>query len=124
MAREITVMMRLGVTNGLHTDTLDAQQVLVDQAAQGAHAPVVIVPHATEADLDLGDIVTPGLVMLRNLDSTNYVTWGPKDGNDDMEPIGRINPGEPALFRFDPAAQLRWQADTADVKVQVLALEN
>ncbi len=124
MANEITLMMRLSATNGLYTDTFDPGVVQIDQAAQGAHAPVVIVPHATEADLDLGDIVTPGLVMLRNLDSTNCVTWGPKDGDNEMEPIGRINPGEPALFRYDPTATLRWQASTADVKVQVLALEN
>ena len=124
MANEISLMMRLAITNGLYTDTLDAQQVLIEQAAQGAHAPVVIVPAAAEADLELGDIVTPGLIMARNLDSTNYVTWGPKNASNVMEPIGRIGPGEPFLFRYDPAATLRWQANTADVKVQVLALEN
>jgi hypothetical protein len=89
----------------------------ITQAAQGAHSPVVSV-ETVEEDLPIGDITTLGWLYLRNLDTTNYVTYGPKSGGA-MVAFGRIKPGEPALMRLEPGITLRWVANTAAVKIQV-----
>lgn len=123
MANELTIDINAQLANGSHEETFQTGQLQFDQAAIGAHAPVVIVGQAAEEDLDVGDISTEGWLFLRNLDSTNYVTYGPKSGGV-MVPLGRLEPGEPASFRLEPGVVLRWQADTADVKVKVLLLED
>jgi len=122
MANEITVTTRVSISNGNFKQKFDPGTVQIDQAAIGGHSPVVIVGHAAEEDLALGDLSTPGLVALRNLDATNFVKYGPKDGT--MVEFSRIKAGETAVFRLGSSVTLRWQADTADVKVQVMALED
>lgn len=121
MANEITLSASLQVVNGNLNLKLDAGSLNFDQDTQGAHAPVVIVG-TSEEDLDLGDIATNGWILLRNLDGTNFVKFGPKDTT--MTEFGRLEAGEIALFRLAPGVTLRWVADTAACRVQVLAIED
>jgi len=122
MANEITVTTRLAVENGKHKDTFAPPVLKINQAAIGASSGVVSVG-TSEEDLAVGDVTTLGWVALRNLDSTNYVTYGPKSGSD-MVAFGRINAGETALLRLAQGITVRWAANTAAVKVQVLLLQN
>lgn len=124
MANEIDLVLRVRVANGLFRHTFDPGPLKIDQSAVGGHAPVVSVGTAEE-DLSLGDIATAGLVAVRNLDDTNFITFGPSSGGV-MVPLGRIHAGEPALLRLDPSpgVTLRWKANGAPVLVQVAAFEN
>lgn len=123
MANEITIDARLYVANGGYITEDKTTRLLVTQSAIGAHAPVVTVGNGAEEDLAIGDISTLGWIKLTNLDATNYVTYGPKSAGS-MVAFGRIKAGETALFRLEPGITLRWQANTASVKVKVTLLEN
>lgn len=122
MADEITVTLRATVDNGEYHDEFRGGTFKFDQAAIGAHGPVVSVGTAEE-DLTTGDISTLGFLFLKNTDVANYVTYGPKSAGV-MVPFGRIKAGEVACVRLEPGITLRWQANTAAVKVQILLLEN
>lgn len=123
MAGEITVLNRVTLAKGSHKARFDPGVVQITQTGVGGHSPVVSVG-TSEEDLSLGDITTPGLVCLLNLDTANFVKYGPKSGSDMVE-FGRLKPGEPTTLRLGPSGvTLRWIADTAPCKIQVMALEN
>ena len=96
------------------------------QAVIGSHAPTVIVGTGEE-DYGTGDISTLGYLFMRNLEPTgtggNYVTYGPKNGGN-MIAFGRIEGGESAMMRLEPGITMRWQANTASVKIKTLLLED
>ena len=115
MANEIKLSITASLTNGYLSDTFNTGQLSITQTTQGAHTPVVTVG-TSEEDLSTGDIGTLGYMLLRNLDSSNYVTYGPKSGGA-MVAFGRIKAGEAAVIRLEPGITLRWQANTAAVKV-------
>lgn len=122
MSNEIQINVSGQINNGNFRRVLGPWTMSLTQAAVGATEGVVAVT-TSEADLAVGSVSTPGLLMLTNLDSTNFVTYGPKSGGS-MVAVGKIKPGETHLLRLDPAATLRWKADTATVKVDVKLYEN
>ena len=122
MANEIQTTLNVAVVNGNFRQTFAPGTIQITQTAQGAHSPVVSVG-TSEEDLSVGDISTLGVLCLRNLDSANYVQWGPKSGGA-MVAVGRLKAGEVAYIRLEPGITLRWIANTAAVKVQVMLLEN
>ena len=123
MAGQINLRLRVDVTNGDFRDKVDHGNATITQTGLGSDGGVVTVPSASEADLDLSRLSTPGYCILRNLDDTNYVDYGPKSSGV-MVPFGRLEPGDRQVVRFGPSVVLRWQADTADVQVQVDAYES
>jgi hypothetical protein len=123
MANELTVNVKAALSNAGHKESFEVQNLRVTQAAVGAHAPVVAVG-TSEEDLAVGDIGTLGWLFMKNLDPTNYVTWGPKNGSNVMQALGRIDPGECVALRLSPGITIRWQANTAACKVKVLLLED
>lgn len=116
MADEIKIRLSVTVENGLFKDEIRLGQLEVDQSAQEYDANITVVGQAAEEDLSFVDITTLGYMYLRNLDSTNFITYGPKSGGV-MIDFGRIDAGEIAFLRLEPGITFRWQADTADVKV-------
>ena len=122
MANELTVQVYAALANGKLSELFNPGTLTFDQSTLLAHAPVVVVG-TSEEDLSLGDITTNGWVFMRNLDGTNYVTYGPKSGGV-MVPWGRIEAGEVAAFRLEPGVIWRWVANTSSVKVKVLALND
>lgn len=123
MANEIKVTVNGTVTNGKYSNEFKPGTLSFDQAAVGAHAPVVSVG-TSEEDLSIGDVSTPGWLFLRNLDATNYVDYGGKSTGGTMVALGRIKAGDVAVLRMNPSATLRWKANTSAVKVQALLLES
>lgn len=121
MANEISYNSRFVCTNGNAKDTIDSGTLYDTQATQGSSGGIVSVG-TSEEDLAVGDVATPGWVVVRNLDSTNFVKYGPKSGGSMIE-FGRIMPGDQHRFYLSNSVTLRWVADTAAVKVQVLILE-
>lgn len=122
MANELTITCKGTLVNSGHKETFDVSNLKVTQAAIGAHCPVVSVG-TSEEDLSVGDVTTLGWLFLKNLDPTNYVTWGPKSAGA-MVALGRIEPGECACLRLEPGITICWAANTAAVKVKVQLLQD
>ena len=79
------------------------------------------VGFAAEELLDLGDVTTPGLCFIKNLDATNYVEVRAATGVADLI---RLNAGEFCLFRFAADCTTPYvQANTAGVRIQTLLIE-
>jgi hypothetical protein len=113
----LTVILNNG---GLKDTVQDSAQFT--QTTVGAHRPVLSIGTAEE-DLPVGDVGTNGYAYLKNLDSTNYVTYGPKSAGA-MVALGRLKPGEFVWLRVEPAVILRAIANTAAVKVDFRLYEN
>ncbi len=125
MANEIAISLNATVTNGYLKHSIQPGSLSFDQAAIGAHAPVVSVT-TSEMNLATGDISTLGWLFMRNLDDTNYVTWGVSTSTGaSMSPaVGRMETGEIAALRLNPGATIRMLANTAACKVQVWLFED
>lgn len=116
MAEELKVTYGVKYTNGNAVDSVPTTTLSVTQTLQEEDAPTVSIG-TSEQDVAFADLTTLGWVWMRNLDLTNYVDWGPKSGGS-MVGIGRLQPGEVALFRLKPGITLRMVAHTAACKVQ------
>lgn len=123
MANEIKATLSIIIANGEYNERIADGQQSYTQAAIGEAGGVVSVGSGAEEDLVTTDISMLGWCYLKNLDSTNYVTYGPKSGGV-MVGFGRLKAGEEAWFRLEPGVTLRWQANTAAVKVKVRVYEN
>lgn len=120
MADEITVTMRFGVSNGSYDPgTITVSNEQYDQTAIGAAEGVQEIG-TSEESLATGDLTTYGWLFLRNLDTTNYVQVGFSTGVYGI----RLEAGEPALFRTEPAATVYLLANTAACNVQYRWLED
>lgn len=121
MANEITLTMSLSITNGSFKETFNPGQKRITQTTLGGNAGIWVVGTTTEA-MPAGDVSNKGLVCLLNTDATNFVTLYATTGGNGRE-FGRINAGEPQIFRMSPSKTLVAKADTAPVKLQMLLLE-
>lgn len=119
MANEIQLITELTLENGNVELDFRPETVQIDQAS-ARYINRVDDIGTSEETLSFGDITTKGLVAFKNLDSTNYVSWGFTTGN----LHARLNAGETAVFRMDNAGSIIMQANTATCKVQVVLLEN
>ena len=120
MANEITVTVRFGVSNGNYVPgTISDNNLQFDQAAAGAAGEIQNIG-TSEESLDTGDLTTYGWLYLKNLDDTNYVQVGFSTGVYGI----RLEAGEPALFRTEPAATVYLKANTAACDVQYRWLED
>jgi hypothetical protein len=122
MANEFNVSLNVSLTNGGLKDSIQ-ESANFSQTAIGKYGGVVSIG-TSEEDLPVGDVGTNGWVFLKNLDSTNFVKWGPKSAGAMVE-LGRLKPNEPGQwFRLAPGVTLRAIADTAAVKVDYRLYEN
>lgn len=127
MAGTIAISTAVTVANDGFSASFTPTSLSITQTGQGAHETVVSVGTAEE-DMPIGDVGTEGWLLIRNIDPTNYVTWGPSSAGV-MVPMGRLKPssdgkGEWALFRMDSTAILRWKANVAAVKVVMKLFED
>lgn len=72
-----------------------------------------------EEAVDLGDLTSADLVVVKNLDPTNFVTLYNISGG---SAFTKILPGETHMFRLFSVA-LYAKADTAECRIQVLSFE-
>jgi hypothetical protein len=120
MADEISVTMRLSVTNGQWSPgIITVNNATFDQAAIGAASGVQAVG-TSEEELATGDLSTKGWLFLKNLDTTNYIQVG---FSTTVYGI-RLEAGESAMFRTEPAATVYLKANTAACKLQYQWLED
>ena len=125
MANEITISMTIDCINGDFRYARKVSGQKYDQAAIGARSGVQEIGFAAHEILLATDVVTEGWVYMRNVDDTNFVEWG-IDVAAAFEPVGKMEIGEPAMFRLstDAGAALYLKADTAAVKVEYIILED
>jgi hypothetical protein len=121
MADEIEVLVDVTLRNGNVENDFNPDTVIVDQS--NARFVDKILDIGTSAEtISFDDISTEGYVMLQNVDSSNYVTLGPDSGG--QVNLLKLDAGDVAVFRIDPAAVLKATADTATVKLRVVCYEN
>lgn len=123
MAGTITASATLTIVNGSYRRTIAPGSLSVVQDAIGEHAPIISVGSGAEEDFSIGDISTLGYAFFHNLDTANYVTFGPKSGGV-MVPMVRLEAGDYCFMRLEPGITLRGQANTAAVKLQMVLMEN
>lgn len=120
MADEITLTWRNDITNGNYSPgAIMVSNQQIDQTAVGCAEGVQAIG-TSEETLSTGDLSTYGWLFLRNLDDTNYVQLGFSTGVYGC----RLEAGECAMFRTEPAADMYLKANTAACDVQYRWLED
>lgn len=124
VANAIQVTLGLKYANGSLVDAVQSFTTGVTQNNQEEDAPTVTIPTTAGGTVvSFPDLTTLGWLYMRNLDSANYVTFGPT-ATGALVPFGRMQAGEPAVLRLEPGISLRLLANTAPVKVQFKAFGN
>lgn len=121
MANEISISVSIRANKGFFNYTKSAAET-IDMAGAGGGGPGQIAVPTTGIDVAFSGF-DPGIAYLRNLDSTNYVVWGPNDGAA-LEAMGRLKPGEFAVLRINPGVTLRLAANAATCQCQVEVLRD
>lgn len=120
MANEISASARLRVANGNLKFEYDTGTQTFTQAAVGGPTPGYVTIGTTEESIAFGELGTLGWCLIKNLDATNYVQWGPAT----TVYVGRLEAGEFALLRLEPGTTLYLKANTAACKVLVYGIED
>lgn len=115
MANELQANLAIALANVKLFDTIPFEQLLITQSVAEFQGHTISVTTG-EVDLDTTGITTLGYLYVKNLDTTNYITYGPKSAGV-MVAFGRLKAGEAAWLRLEPGITLRWAANTATVKV-------
>lgn len=123
MADEITVSVSLKVINGNMRFERRINSIQIDQAAVGSNGGVQEIGFAAHEVIAVGDLGTLGCVILRNLDSTNFVEIG-KDVAAAFQSFTSLKPGEAQTFRFAAGVVPYAQADTGAVDLEYMILED
>jgi len=125
MSDEVKVTASLEIINDtFRLEKTGRTTLTFDQTTKGGGVPGTITIPAADTVVDLSDLGTEGWLWMKNLDATNYVSWGPDNGSSAIAKVGRLEAGEPALFRLEPGLTLRMQANVAPCQVQILACED
>lgn len=125
MSEELRFQVGFNYVKGVKTVEKALETYYLTVAGTRPSAPTVQVGIAEE-DLSFGDVGTPGFLWLRNLDATNFVTWGKKVAGS-MEAVGLLLPTAVETIMVPPtiiylasaAVTIRWIADTAACDVEV-----
>jgi len=120
MANEITVTAKLECTNGNLGTSVRPSSHKFDQTAVGAYDAVHNIGTTEENITTFQDLTTEGWCYIRNLDATNYCQVGFSTAVYGI----RLEAGEPALFRCEPAVTLYLKANTAATNIRIVVLED
>ena len=121
MANEVTVGVSLSFTKSGVTDSLSWSDLKFDVSGSKLTHVVHEITVAADDLLDIGDITTPGFMIVRNLDDTNFVTIGGAASL--ATQTIKLKAGECALFRHAGTAPVA-SADTAAVNIEYLLIED
>jgi len=122
VATAITVNFQVQITNANYRETIAPGAAVIAQQNPGRYGGVQTILSASITTIVVTGVTTNGWCFLRNLDATNYVTYG-------YDVAGTLNKskllaGEFAWFRMAAGATLYAQADTANVRLDIRLLEN
>lgn len=118
MANQISITVNASVTQGTFKDAIAPGTLNVALSAQGYAAGLQEIGFAAAENVTYDDVAAAdvGWCFLQNMDATNYVDYGLNDAGT-LKAIGRLLPGEYAMIRLKPVAQLMAQANVAAVKL-------
>jgi hypothetical protein len=118
----LTVTVNLTATDGTFAlPPFSSGRIALTQATDGGGNPGVISVGTTEETVTF-DSVTPGLVLMYNLDATNYVEWGVATGVYPFRlrpKLTAVNYGVPNLVYIN-SGTLYLKANTAACRVLIL----
>jgi hypothetical protein len=97
--------------------------VSITQAVAKGPTPGTVVVGTSEEVISFAELTTLGLIQIINLDTTNFVQFGPESAGAMVAAI-RLKPGEPNQFRLEPGVTYRAKADTGACNVQFMAFNN
>lgn len=119
MANEITQSITLSVTKNGATASFSASK-RIDMAGDDYLTGTQLIGTSAEV-VALGEITgAPGAIAIKNLDAANFIEIGGDSGLTVFKI--KIRPGQSALFE-PSAATLYALANTASVRIQILAIE-
>ena len=122
MSGTISVSFTASVSNGEFSDSLQIRSTSYTQTNIGASSGVRSIG-TTEEVISTGDVAVEGFVYMKNLDSSNFIEYGPDSGGT-MVSFGKLEPGEFAWFRLKPGITFKAKADTAAVLVDIRIYED
>jgi hypothetical protein len=104
-------------TYGSRAPKLQIPGVTLTQTTVGFFGGILSIG-TSEEDITFTDVTTPRRLCMLNMDTTNFVKYGPKSAGSMVE-FGRLYPDSSfASFDLGPSGvTLRMVADTADCKV-------
>ena len=104
-------------TNGSRVPKFQVPSVTLTQTTVGYFGGILSIG-TSEEDITFTDVTTPRRLCMLNMDSTNFVKYGPKSAGSMVE-FGRLYPDSSfATFDLGPSGvTLRMIADTAACKV-------
>lgn len=125
MAGEITISLSGQISIGSAPYAVTGEVIPNGQVAYDSSTSLAdkVIKSVTTSDVSLTALLVntatiEGLLYIKNLDSTNYVTLGPTSGGA-IVPMVRLNPGKVALIPLVPGLTLRCQANTAACKCDI-----
>lgn len=119
MADEITVEATLTIDNGNLQRADPDDPLVITQAVAKGPVPGMVTVTTTAAAISLTGLTTYGLVKVKNMSSTNYVSYGVYVSSV-FYPLIRIKPGEYYVWRMEPGVAPYMQAnlDSCDVQIE------
>lgn len=115
MADELSFNLSITVDKTPLYETITPGTFQFDVSAIGLAAGVQVVGTSAEAIVTT-DVASLGWCYLQNLDSTNFILYGPDDGGT-LKDFGKMLPGEIAWLRLKPGITVKAKADTASCKM-------
>lgn len=118
MADELSISCSLAFSKSGLTASLAFLADQLDVSGSNYHQNTQTVGTSEEA-LSLGDVATPGYIIVRNTDPTNYMEFRAGSGADDLV---KVRPGGRAMFEFTTSTPYVI-ANSAPVKIEYLLIE-
>ena len=119
MANEITASVMLKANTALGAKVVRKESKQIDMAGDSVNQGIQSIgtggTQLEDHEQALGG--TPGMVFVKNLDTSNYVTIGTHASEHSI----KLLPGEFALFRSN--GTLYGQANTSTVKIEYIVVE-
>ena len=117
MSGTIVSSLQMAIVNGTLSEDRNIAPATITQTTIGGGNPGTVTVTTSEGDITIG-LTTPGNIVIENLDSANYVEYGPKSGGA-MILLGKILAGDWHKFYLGASVTLRMKANTASVKLRI-----
>jgi hypothetical protein len=118
MANEISISLSIRVSKGGAKDSR-SESFQVDMSGDAFTHEIQQVGTSEEELAQGADLGTPGFILVKNLDSTNYVEVGSTTGVYDI----KLKAGEAAIYRHN-SATVYAKANTAACNVEYILIED
>ena len=120
MADEARVQIQFSAEKGSFKMGPFGSSVTSDVTGNGGGHPGLVNIDTTYEAISFGDI-TPGLILFKNLDTTNYVEVG-LEVSSTFYPVMKLEPGDEQLIRLAGSVSLFGKANTAACDCQIVGL--